>query len=53
MEFVGAVFAGVASAIAFSGWLAARELGGWRAVRLQFVVNNQIHKRRREGQERV
>ena len=50
MEFVGAIMAGVISALAFSCWLAARELGGWRSVRLQFVVNNQVHKRRKEEQ---
>ena len=40
------VVAGCVVAIGTALFIAARELGGWRAIRLQFVINNQSHKRR-------
>lgn len=47
MDIIGGIFAGVTAAIAFSGWMASKELGGWKAVRDQLVVNNRLHKERR------
>lgn len=41
------VIAGVSVAIVTALVIAARELGDWRAIRLQFILNNRNHSQRR------
>ena len=41
-----AVMVGVAASLIMAFAIAARELGSWRAIRLQLVINNQNHKQR-------
>ena len=42
-----AVLIGFTAAMIAALGLAARELGDWRAIRLQLVLNNRNHKQRR------
>ncbi|WP_371374500.1 hypothetical protein [Sporomusa aerivorans] len=42
-----AVIIGAGAAIVAAIIIAARELGDWRAIRLQLVVNNRNHNQRR------
>jgi len=46
-QIPAAVLIGFTAAVVAALCIAARELGDWRAIRLQFVLNNRNHKQRR------